>query len=218
MGKTIRFLENGERFGRLIVDKLECTKIYKSKKQNHYLQYYLCKCDCGKETVVLKSSLIYGKTKSCGCLEQQTRKDKSVKHRTHGQTKTRLYKIWSEMKRRCYCDKSISYKYYGLKGIKVCDDWRNCFENFRDWSINNGYKDDLTIDRIDSESDYSPENCQWISIKEQNRKHTNCVFITFNGKRQILSDWAKEYNIPHSTLSRKIKSGIPLEDIFIQKR
>ena len=115
------------------------------------------------------------------------------------------------MKQRCYNPNNISYKYYGLKGIKVCSEWLDDFMNFYNWAIKNGYRNDLTIDRLNSEEDYKPSNCRWATRKEQveNRKWNH--WITYNGKTQTLAQWAKEYNLNYDCLRHRIKSGWNIE-------
>lgn len=125
----------------------------------------LCKCDCGNETIVLKANLVRGHTKSCGCNRSINARKLFTKH---GQCGTRLYRIWVEMVHRCYLKSDTNYKKYGARGITVCDEWRNDFKSFYDWSMSNGYTDELTIDRIDSDGNYEPTNCRWATYKQQN--------------------------------------------------
>jgi hypothetical protein len=137
---------------------------------------------------------------------------------SHGLINTRQYKIWTAMKARCNAKNNISYKYYGAKGIKVCNEWEHSFETFYNWAMVNGYADDLTIDRIDSSKDYCPENCRWISISEQQSNRSNNNLITYNGKTQILSDWAVELGIDRKILSQRISSyHWDIERAFTQK-
>lgn len=117
-------------------------------------------CKCGNIGECFTDRLTSGSVKSCGC------EDKRVKH---GFTNDRLYKIWSDMKQRCYNEKRKSFKNYGALGIRVCDEWINNFENFRDWALKNGYEEHLTIERINVKGDYEPNNCDWITIEEQQK-------------------------------------------------
>ena len=129
----------------------------------------LCRCDCGNETVVFKSNLLRGHTKSCGCNRSKNAKKLFTKHGLAG---TRVHRIWVEMIHRCYLESDTSYKKYGARGITVCDEWRNDFKAFYDWAMSNGYSDELTIDRIDGTGNYEPTNCRWATYKEQNLNRT----------------------------------------------
>lgn len=169
----------GKKFGRLTVVGLDHRK--KRKNGGHDI-YWLCNCDCGNSAVVLGSSLRYGDTRSCGCLNRETFLNNRMEsatgnlngHYKHGDHRTRLYKIWTGMRRRCNNKNDRYYKYYGGKGIKVCDEWDE-FLSFKSWAIENGYHESepgvrlgehLSIDRIDPSGDYCPANCRWITLSE----------------------------------------------------
>lgn len=145
----------GECFGRLVVIK----QAGKCSKEN----LWECFCSCGNTTYVTVGKLTSGKTRSCGCFRRDEMQKRSV---THHLSKTRLYRIWGLIKTRTTNPKVPNYRFYGGKGIKVCAEWRDDFLAFYNWAIENGYKDNLTIDRIDSDGDYCPQNCRWITQSE----------------------------------------------------
>lgn len=131
----------------------------------------------------------------------------------HGLSHTRLHRIWHSMYCRCYYSSTNQYKNYGGKGIKVCDKWQHIegFINFYNWAINNGYSDELTLDRIDNEKDYCPENCRWATLKEQSNHRTNNVFYTYKGKTKTSKQWCNEYEVSQTTLNDRLKRGWTLE-------
>lgn len=172
--------------------------------------YVKCKCECGNEVVVRASCILRKTTQSCGCLKKDKNREKSTKH---GMFSTRIYQIWMGMKRRCYDKKIEAYKWYGGKGIKYDEDWE-CFENFYKWALENGYDDSLTIDRIDPNGNYCPENCRWISNKEQARNKTSNSVVEYNGEKHCLSEWAEIYGINYETLLTRIRRGFPFEEVL----
>ncbi|QQE75199.1 hypothetical protein [Brevibacillus composti] len=125
---------------------------------------WLCKCDCGKTTTVRGDHLRNNLIRSCGCLEEENRKNGA--NTKHGGRNSRLYEIWSGMLKRCNNPNSHSYENYGGRGIKVCDDWLD-FSKFRDWALKHGYSDSLSIDRINNDGNYEPSNCRWTDAKTQ---------------------------------------------------
>ncbi len=148
----------GKVFGKLTVLQRDKTVNKRTK--------WLCKCECGNEISVEAYNLKTGHTQSCGCFQKEAT---STASKTHGKTHTRLYRIWNCMKNRCYRKSYHAYNHYGGRGITVCDEWLNDFQAFHDWAIANGYNDGLSIDRIDVDKGYSPHNCRWVTMAEQNK-------------------------------------------------
>lgn len=184
----------GQKFGRLTVSGF-------AGKSNDRQYMWLCDCDCGNTVIVRGYSLRSGNTQSCGCLQKET----NIRIRTtHGMSNTRIYNIWKGMKERCSTPSTSCYKYYGGRGIKVCDEWQE-FEPFCEWAMMHGYRDDLTIDRLDVNGDYGPDNCRWATIEEQVLNTRRNHYITHNGETKTLKEWAKILGINHSTLIERLR-------------
>ena len=130
--------------------------------------------------------------------------------KTHGKRYTKLYHIWSSMKDRCINPRCKDYDFYGGRGVKVCEEWIY-FENFDAWAMKNGYKEGLSIDRIDNHGDYCPENCRWITIKEQCYNRRSNHYIEYNGKIQTITQWAEEYGMTEQVLSGRLRKGWDME-------
>ena len=165
----------GERFGRLVIKSR--AEDYIAPKGKHHVRW-LCQCDCGRETIVDICSLIKETTKSCGCL--RTEKLSTGNNIKHGGRYDRLYRVFANMKNRCYNTNSKDYPYYGGRGIKICDEWLNNYLAFKTWSYNNGYDDtaqfgQCTIDRINVDGNYEPDNCRWVSMSTQSKNRRNVI-------------------------------------------
>lgn len=171
----------GKRFGKLIV-------VERAENAPNGVAIWKCKCDCGNIAFVRGGNLKSGGVKSCGCLRH-------VPKDTHHESATRLYRIWAGIKSRCVYNGNDRYKDYGGRGIKMCDEWVNSYENFRDWALSNGYKEGLTIERIDVNGNYCPKNCTWIPKCEQAKNRRSCYAIEYNGKTQNLTDWCNELGL-----------------------
>jgi len=186
---------SNQRFG-----KLFC--IGKSGHDKHGNLLYSCLCDCGKLVRSLKGDLVQGKKKSCGC--GQGRRSHGLS-RKNGK-KIKLYSVWSAMKDRCLNPRSKFYEYYGGRGISVCQEWLQ-FDPFYNWAMANGYSEELTIERIDNDDNYHPENCTWIPQSEQVLNTRKTVLITHNGQTKPSALWAKEVGLNRKTFADRLKRG-----------
>lgn len=183
----------GQRFGRLVVvSRAENNKYQKTR--------WLCKCDCGTEKVVLAHDLRLGTAKSCGCY----RKERTT---THGLSNTRLYQIYHGMKRRCYNPKDDHYSDYGGRGITMCQEWEYSFEAFYSWALANGYAENLSIDRIDVNGNYSPDNCRWLDQLGQANNQRKNRMLTVEGETHTISEWARIKGISPDTIWARLKYG-----------
>lgn len=185
-------------------------------------RYFVCKCDCGKTLSIRVDQIISGNQKSCGCYKYNLKT---------GLSHSRLYPVWKAIKSRCYNTKSHKYKTYGARGIKVCDEWKDDFIAFMNWSIQNGYDEtakygDCTIDRIDNNGDYSPSNCRWASYSRQQRNTSNTIYFEYKGVKKPLIDWCEELNLPYNTIrARYARLGLvervltqPIKKLNIKKK
>ena len=184
----------GKKFGKLSVlgdsGKRSCKKIL-----------WECLCDCGNRTLACGQDLIQGKKTSCGCVHRQRLIDRNKANAIHNETKTRLHHVWAGIKMRCFNPNTPSYKYYGMRGITMCDEWKNSYTSFRDWALANGYADNLSIERVDVNGDYCPENCIWIPAKDQSRNRRNTVRCG----GVALSVLAVLYEVPYDLLYNRFR-------------
>ena len=205
MGKETN--EIGNKYGRLTIIK-----------QTEDKRYYECLCECGNHKVARLWNLKSGDTKSCGCYLKEIRK---TLNRKHGMKGTKIYRTWQSMKRRCYNINDNNYKHYGKRKIVVCDEWKNDFMSFYNWAMTNGYDDSLTLDRIDVDGNYEPNNCRWVDQKtQQNNKRNNC-YIEYKGMKKTLSEWADYYNLSYRCVKGRHLLGWDIKRIVetpIKKR
>lgn len=161
-------------------------------QDEHGTRIYLCRCSCGRWKLARGSDLVRGDVRSCGCLRLQ-----------HGGTGSRLFRIWESVKTRCTNEHDPAFQNYGGRGIRICDEWRDSFEAFRTWAEANGYADDLTIDRIDVDGDYAPENCRWATRKEQQNNTRRNVLVTYRGQLLTLMQASEASGISYSVLRHR---------------
>ena len=201
----------GQKFGRLTVIDFAEPYVWKNKN----FSQFKCMCDCGNEIVIRASKLKNGHTKSCGCFHKE---QLSKRNKKHGLSDSTEYKTWSHIRDRCYNKNNKDYRYYGGRGIKACDRWlgEKGFENFlADMGKKPSPKH--SIDRIDNNRDYTPENCRWATLLEQaNNKNWN-VFLTYNNKTQTIAQWARELNVHVELLYGRKKLGWDDIDILTIK-
>lgn len=148
---------------------------------------WFCECECGVRKPVLTHNLLSGKSKSCGCVRGKKLGNFS---RIHGGSGTKIYSIYKGMKQRCNNNKNPAYKYYGGKGVIICSEWLENFVFFRKWAFDNGYKEGLSIDRIDPNGGYNPENCRWITLHQQQNNKLNSMFVIVDNKKYTIAEWA----------------------------
>lgn len=200
---------SGQKFGKLTAIE------FVERKDNK--TYWLFKCDCGKETIKCIANVGNG-TNSCGCLkiEQDYKNLNLDKSFSNGLYNHKLYNIWESMKDRCYNKNCHAYKDYGERGIRIGDIWMgdDGFINFYNWSLENGYREKLTIDRIEVNGSYEPNNCRWATMKEQGNNRRNNTPITINNETKNLGEWCNIFNLNRKTVSTRIHRGeTPLEAI-----
>lgn len=198
---------SGQRFGRLVAIKSM------GKSSVHGSMTWLCQCDCGGNVVARADQIKSGNTKSCGCLSEESRH----KPKKHGGSSTKLYKVWTSIKGRCLNKNSQGFRFYGERGISICPEWLS-FDVFRDWALSNGYKKGLSIERIDNNKGYFPENCKWIKMTDQRDNQRSTRRVTLNGQTKTLKQWSKATGIKHTTLSTRIfERNWPIERALTEK-
>jgi len=168
----------------------------------------LCKCKCGNTHVTIISLLVSGKSKSCGC--RKYKKPSTTK----GNYLHPLYSVWTAMITRCYSTRCKYYKRYGGRGITVCNIWRNDFNVFFEWAINNGWRKGLDLDRERNSGNYEPSNCRFVTRQININNVDRVIYITYNDKKMTLMQWSKELGICRGTLYSRYKSKKPISEIL----
>jgi hypothetical protein len=205
----------GKKFGRLLALEYEGTKNKNA--------FWKCVCDCGNIVSIPYTRLAYGRTKSCGCLAKEIRiAQAKERFSKHNKSNSQIYEIYTAIKERCYNKNNSSYKNYGGRGITMCDEWKNDFNSFYKWSMENGYSEEklqsgrnkLSIDRIDVNGNYEPNNCRWVDTKTQaNNKRTNRLLF-YKGKYYTVKQVSELKNCSYGSIQYRIRKGWSVEEIF----
>jgi len=210
MGKRIDL--SNKRFG-----KLKVIRQVGSSRNGSLL--WECLCDCGNTAIIRGDGLKSGHTQSCGCLrKEESAKSNTIRLTTHGMSGTRLYRIWRGMKTRCLNENEKYFKNYGGRGITLCEEWLNSFEAFYKWSLENGYSENLTLDRIRVNGNYSPDNCRWATYEEQQNNRRDNYLVTLNGETSTLANMCRKYGVNYHTVCTRIfRDGISPEDAIFKQ-
>ena len=207
MGRLIDL--SGRRFGKLTVLRRTTNRGNKTMWE--------CECDCGSVTVVSGSNLVQGNVKSCGCLWKETVPSVNKEKRTrHSESNTKLHKTWCNMRYRCNNPNCKFYSNYGGRGIKICKEWE-IYENFRDWSLANGFEEGLSIDRIDNDGNYEPTNCRWVETKTQINNRRVSHNLTYQGVTHTIAEWSDITGIKWTTIKERLKHGWSIEKVLTTK-
>jgi hypothetical protein len=186
---------SGNKYGRWTVIRFD--RIFKKS------YYWICQCECGTEKSVLVANLTSSKSLSCGCLALELA---AQREKTHGKCGTRIYRLWSSMKTRCTNQKEQAYKFYGARGIKVCDKWMNSFEAFYA-DMGDPPHEHSSIERIDVNGDYCPENCIWIDFAKQAFNKTNSLIVEYCGEKKCVAEWCQILNLPYKLIISRMAHG-----------
>ncbi len=194
----------GQRFGRLEVRSYDGLRGGKG--------YWHCRCECGAETSIAAQLLRNGKATSCGCYRAELM---SKIKRKHGMTGTPEYNVYSSMLGRCLNVNNHKFAHYGGRGIKVCDRWRNSFADF--YADMGPRPDRCSLDRIDVNGDYTPENCRWATPQQQAQNTRSNINLTHCGETKCLTQWAREHEVPVLTAYSRLQRGLPFEKVFARR-
>lgn len=199
----------GLRFGNLEVIKYHDTI-------NHR-KYYECKCDCGNVAIVAGSFLRNGTTNSCGCLRGKKIRNIDVRQEAieepYGKSRTTLYGMWTGMKGRCLNPNNYSYYKYGGRGISICEEWMD-YDIFKEWALNNGYGNNLSLDRIDNDGNYEPDNCRWVDMKTQSNNTRRNRIIKYKGMEKTLAEWSDYFGVTYNLLTVAHAKGKSYKEIM----
>lgn len=206
--KNVKNDLTGRRFGRLSVIGVDDRGTRKT--------YFWCKCDCGTVKSIRGDGLLSGSIVSCGCKKREQDRINLEANHKHKMSHTRPYEIWQGIKGRCYNKNDVRYSRYGGRGITVCEEWREDFAAFYKWALANGYRDDLTIDRIDNNKGYSPDNCRWADQETQSRNRASNVIIRIGNATRTLVEWCEIFDLDYKTVyARYRRNGfIGINELF----
>lgn len=198
-------IHTGDIFGRLQVVAPAGFRTYKSGVRR---RLFLCKCSCGRTVEVVGSLLASGFVKSCGCWRTDRMRELN---RKHGDAGSKLYMVWVDIRRRCEKPNRPSWKYYGGRGVSICANWRDSWPAFKRWALKTGYRDGLTIGRVDNDKGYCPSNCRWETTREQNRNQQRTVWVTSpDGARFSLAEAVERFSSAcYNTVRARIRHGWP---------
>ena len=175
------------------------------KKGKNKSNYFICQCECGRIAEIRANHLLNDNQETCGRYHKKYQ---------DSQIGAKIYSAWNGMIQRCYSTKSHKYYAYGARGITVCEEWRNSYDAFYKWAIENGYEIGLWIERIDNNGNYCPENCKWATRKEQMRNTRRNRFIEYNGETRTLSEWCEILSLPYGTMNSRINRGYSPQKAF----
>jgi hypothetical protein len=196
----------GQRFGDWLV-------LYRDETDKRRKKW-ICKCSCGAIDSVNIDNLKRGASTRC---QRCKGKLYSKRMATHGESKTRLYYVWLAMRNRCYRPGVNGYEHYGGRGIKVCKEWREHFEPFKEWALSHGYKYGLEIDRIDNNGDYCPENCRWVTRTQNMNNTSKTKHILYAGRQYTITELADQFNLSRDLIRDRLYKGWPIEDAISYK-
>lgn len=182
--------------------------------------YFPCMCDCGRPTFIRMGRLTSTPGVSCGHAADRTKHGGAVRKSNatkHGLSQNRLYRIWCGIRYRCYNVDGPSYRHYGGRGITMCDEWYSDYSTFREWALTNGYTDQLTIDRIDVNGNYEPDNCRWTTRQRQSMNRRNTMELSLHGETKSLKEWVEDARcvVKYHTAYQRLLNGWDLERALV---